>query len=58
VTTHENSGQSAWSAGGFGEPDLEQDDGESGIGDEGGLIEQTVGEPTLGSFDRMMDRLI
>lgn len=30
--------------------------GEGGIGDDGGLAEQTTGEPSLGSFDRMVDQ--
>jgi hypothetical protein len=35
--------------------DLE-DDNDSGIADDGGLAEQTTGEPTLGSFDRLMNQ--
>jgi hypothetical protein len=36
--------------------DREQDDAEMGIGDAGGLAEQTSGEPSLGSFDRMTNQ--
>lgn len=46
--------QPNWAAG--GSHDREADDGENGIADVDGLAEQTTGEPSLGSFDRMLNQ--
>ena len=49
-----NLNQTVWSQGEGG--DREDDPAELGIGDEAGLSEQTVGEPSLGSFDRLTNQ--
>lgn len=39
------------------QPNGDEDEGaDSGVGDPDGLIEQTTGEPSLGSFDRMANQ--
>jgi hypothetical protein len=47
--------QGAWAAGGT--QDREGDPAEDGIADSDGLAEQTVGEPSLGSFDRLTNQV-
>jgi hypothetical protein len=46
--------QVAWGA--SDRSDCEEDPGEDGIADQDGLAEQMNGEPSLGSFDRMLDQ--
>lgn len=46
--------QEQWARG--GSDDRETDPAESGIADQGGLAEQTGGEPSMGSFDNMIDQ--
>jgi hypothetical protein len=61
---HDREPSLGWHGGNHGGPvvtccddlDREEDDAEMGIGDADGLAEQTTGEPSLGSFDRMTNQ--